>query len=489
MPDYLLTFWFDHPPVSGWWRIYLYGGLFLQALLAAWHSPPFGDSPLQAPEVVRHSAPAFYEPAGLMRGLGRWASDSRLLSLVRGLVVAAWIACIIGLGGRWSAAVVALGVLYLHGAMSGALGVNHRWMVPMYVLAVAALVDLNRDHSVDSWLAAHAAAYPFAPGSGPQIPSGLLRQATILFASYTLFAAAYSKLTLAGPRWMDGETLRFFIGRPKVGASPALKQWLVARPWACRSLSTATIALQLASPLALCRPEYAAIILVSAAAFHFGIWLTLNPNYLPQTWCYALGLGFGAGGVATASPEAGLTAIGMTVLALALGVVAIARIEWWPFTCVPMYGFYRGPAQAWPHDRLLGPRQVRQLGAEFRHSGLPYPLGWMESWVALRIRTGVGQRTLQPADVVKKHWNRLLQRAAAGHFAQIDAPATASSALAFLERHRAQWVRYLVPEERAQAECWVEFVCRMDAGEAVLAALKLPPAARATGGDDAACPG
>ena len=30
--------------------------------------------------------------------------------------------------------------------------------------------------------------------------------------------------------------------------------------------------------------------IVSAGAFHFSIWLTMSPNYFPQTLCYFLGV-------------------------------------------------------------------------------------------------------------------------------------------------------------------------------------------------------
>jgi hypothetical protein len=475
----LATFWMGYAPLGGAWRIYLYGGLLAQALSSAWHSPPHGDSPLNAPEVVAGSDPAFYQPAGVMRVFGRWGADPRALGLVRAVTAAAWIACLVGFGGRWAAALVALGAFFLHGAMSGALGTNHRWVVPIHVLAGAALVDLNVSWSLDAWLAARWPAYPFAPGAGPLVPSGFLGQFALLIAVYSLAAGGVSKLRLGGRRWLDGESLRFFISRPGVGAWADLNRLLAGRAWACRALAVATIALEFGALAALFVPGLRVPVLASAALFHLGIWLTMNPNYLPQTWCYALCLGGASAAAAAAgaaSPWAVALAYGASLLAAGLAVVACRGIEHWPLTCIPMYAFYRGPAARWPHEALQDEEQARQLGREFVASRLPYPLSWSEQWVGLRLVAGDGSaRDFKPAGVLRKHWNRLLHRAAALQFAAPDS----SAARDFLESHRDALVAGLTSEESAAPGAQIHFVGRMSSGERVLGALAIASDGRA----------
>jgi hypothetical protein len=468
----LATFWLGHPPLSGLWRIYLYGGLLVLAVLSGRHSPPFGDSPLQAPEVVKRSHPDFYEPQGLMRGVRTLATHGLWLRTVRAVLVVAWLACLVGLGGRWAPLLVAVSAWFLHGAMAGALGTNHRWVVPLGVLAAAPLVDLNATWSLDSWLATVVSGYPFPPASSGTLPSGFLRQLAMVIAVYTLVAGGLSKLRLGGWRWLDGESLRYFVSRPGVGAWPALKHFLSDHPLACRGLAVGTVALELGTVAALVVPELRAPLLVGAALFHLGIWLTMNPNYLPQTWCYVLAAGGGTTAVAVDRSTLGTGSLvalcGATLLGLGLVWVACRGIERWPLTCVPMYAFYRGPAERWSHDSIHDASQAAHLGREFVDSRLPYPLAWGEGWVRLQVVTGDGRtRTVRPPGVLRKHWNRLIHRAAALQLAD----RRSAAAQAFLDGHRSALLASRTPDELADRDCVVQLVCRVGRRDEVMGVL------------------
>lgn len=465
------TFWLGQPPLSGLWRIYLYGGLMVLAVVSGRHSPPFGDSPLQAPRVVGRSHPDFYEPQGLMRGLGAWAAHRWWLEAVRTVLVVAWLACLVGFGGRWAALIVAVSAWFLHGAMAGALGTNHRWVVPLGVLAAAPLVDLNATWSLDSWLAPVIADYPFSPASADGLPSGFLRQFAMVIAVYTLVAGGLSKLRLGGLRWLDGESLRYFVSRPRVGAWPMLKRFLHDHPLACRGLAVATVTLELGTVAALVVPGLRAPILAAAALFHLGIWLTMNPNYLPQTWCYVLAAG---GGTTVAVDRSALGAWSLIALygasLLGLGLVwgACRGTERWPLTCVPMYAFYRGPSERWSHDSIHDASQAAQLGQEFVNSRLPYPLAWGDGWTRLQVVTSDGRvRTFRPPGVLRKHWNRLIHRAAALQLADSGSAA----AQAFLDAHRSALLDSRTPDERDDRGCVIQFVCRVGQRDQILGAL------------------
>lgn len=57
----LVHWWLeDGPPLHGTMRIVLYTGLLLTALLSHYARPPFGDSPLQAPELWAYTYPQFF---------------------------------------------------------------------------------------------------------------------------------------------------------------------------------------------------------------------------------------------------------------------------------------------------------------------------------------------------------------------------------------------------------------------------------------------
>jgi hypothetical protein len=466
------TFWLGQPQLGGLWRIYLYGGLMVLAVLSGRHSPPFGDSPLQAPEVVGRSHPDFYEPQGLMRGVGALATHGLWLQAVRASLVVAWLACLVGFGGRWAALVVAVSAWFLHGAMAGALGTNHRWVVPLGVLAAAPLVDLNASWSLDSWLAPVISGYPFSPGSAGALPSGFLRQFAMVIAVYTLVAGGLSKLRLGGLRWLDGESLRYFVSRPRVGAWPRLKRFLHAHPLACRGLAVATVALELGTVTALFVPGLRAPALVAAALFHLGIWLTMNPNYLPQTWCYALAAGGATTAVVVDRSTLGTWSLialhASSLLAVGLVWAAWRGIERWPLTCVPMYAFYRGPAERWSHDAIHDASQAARLGQEFVNSRLPYPLAWGEGWIRLQVVTSDGRvRAFRPPGVLRKHWNRLIQRAAALQLADSGSAATQ----AFLDAHRSSLLDSRTPDERDDRDCVIQLVCRVGQRDQVMGVL------------------
>lgn len=113
--DYWLN---DSPAVHGLERIALYSTLLALCLLSHIPRPPMGDSPLQAPELFRSThVPIFFERRGLATLLPQaWltspAAHPMLLAL-RNVTVAAWVCCILGLGGHGPVVLTALGVFLL----------------------------------------------------------------------------------------------------------------------------------------------------------------------------------------------------------------------------------------------------------------------------------------------------------------------------------------------------------------------------------------
>lgn len=469
-----------YPPLNGLWRIYLYGGLLLLSCFSYLHSRPFGDSPLQAPEVLQYSQ-HYFIPSGLLKWLPQSLFHLRFVFFIRNVVLIAWVACILGLGGQWSAWVVGVGSLFLHGVLSSVLGTNHRWMLPCYVLVAAAFVNLNSSYSLDAWIADQYSGYWFEPEGNATLSTGLVRFLTLLLVVFTLFSGGVAKLRMAGLRWMDGESLRFFISRPDAGVWPWLKNRLVNSPRSCLWLSIATMILELGAPITLFYDQARIPLIVAALLFHLGIWLTMNPNYLPQSWCYALCLN---GTITlpvtsqTAVQTPSLTVWTMLLIFLAMLLLVIFRgIEWWPLTCIPMYSFYRGPFERWSFQYVLDQQQMNQLGVEYINSNLPYPLSWSEKWIKVRVKSNGGQpRELRPNHILKKHWIRMLHRTAALQFA-VNANkqriSQTSPAQDFLQSHVSKWYEDLESTERNSKDCIIQLICCCKDQDIELASIRL----------------
>ena len=155
-------------------------------------------------------------------------------------------------------------------------------------------------------------------------------------------------------------------------------------------LSLASIGLEAVAVVAIFLPVTRPLILASAAGMHLGIWLTMWPNYFPQTLCYALGVAW----MEASAPSAQFNAATNPALVLAswagvslwlfLGMVALLRIEWWPLTGIPMYSFYRDSTYSYKH--LRDASQAQQVALEHQASGYPNAIAWSNLWITLRLK-------------------------------------------------------------------------------------------------------
>jgi hypothetical protein len=463
--DLLVQFWFGVTPLGDGWRIYLYGGLFVLAITSRWHQQPLGDSPLQAPEIVRRCPPSLYTPAGLFAYLPSWCRSNTFLRVLRVLVVIGWVCATAGLGGRYAPMVTGLGAFVFHGALAGALGTNHRWVLPVWLLLAAGFVDLRGDYSADAWLSARWGDYPFAR-SVAHFPSGVVARIALVLAVLTLVAGGISKLRLGGVRWLDGDSLLFYMQHPTDGASSSLKGWIATHHAARRALAITTTAIELGAPLALISERGRIFVLSTAALLHLGIWLTMRPNYLPQAWCYPLCFA-PAAIVIDSNPDTVAVSCFLTLSFALLFVTAARGVEWWPLTSIPMYAFFRGPSGDWSRSSLRDRSQAQALGAEFRRSRLPFPLAWSEQWVRVYLQTQSGRRVIQPAGVSEKQWRRLLHRCAADEFAGTPA------ADVFLNANRELLAGTLEGEERDDPDARLLFVVPISGKDVVLAELAI----------------
>ena len=257
-------------------------------------------------------------------------------------------------GGQLPPIVVGVGMFLLHGVVQGCIGTSHRWYVPVYTCLTLMLANGNAELSFDRWASNRwGSSYPFAPvcasasTSNSLLCSGFARKMILMFGISTLFFGAVTKFINGGLVWLDGESLSYYVSSEENGRSPFLKNLMHKYRWVSLALSLASIGLEAAAIVAVFVPASRPLILVSAAGMHLGIWLTMWPNYFPQTLCYALGATWHLFGEKSAGELMRLDAHTNTSLLMTcwcavafwlfLSMVACLRIEWWPLTGIPMY--------------------------------------------------------------------------------------------------------------------------------------------------------
>jgi hypothetical protein len=223
--------------------------------------------------------------------------------------------------------------------------------------------------------------------------SGVAIELCIVFAVYTMVAGAFSKLANSGPKWVDGRTLAFYVSIPDVGRLPALKHAVARNVGVSRALSVMTLVVELGAVTAVFLPAARLPVIVALLTLHAGIWLTMRPNYLPQSICYLLWLpwagaavGDGAGSLSPAATAFGAALV--TTISVVLLACAILRIDRWPLTSIPMYSFYRG---GFDPATLADEQQLRQVVDEQRRRAYSHVIGWPARWVGACVQ-------LAPAD-------------------------------------------------------------------------------------------
>lgn len=400
--DYLVWFWFnDLPPISGPTRIYIYLGLFLTAMLSPFARPHLGDSPLQAPELFSYTLPQFFSLEGAMKLMHSelWINFT-MIHLLRTVTLVAFIACIVGIGGTLPPVLVGIGMFLLHGIVQGCIGTSHRWYVPVYTCLALMFANGNGDLSLDAFLySKYGSAYPFPPvcltgGADTSILcSGFARKMILISGISTLFFGAITKMINGGYAWLDGASLSYYVSSEENGRSVFLKNLMARYRFVSLLLSLGSIGLEAVSIVAVFVPWTRPLIIASAAGLHLGIWLTMWPNYFPQTLCYMVGMSWAFIPVeGVESPVAAFIASESTMAACWAGVavwtflsmVALLRIEYWPLTGIPMYSFYRD--SSYSYRFLRDATQAQSVAIEHQSSGYPNALAWSNLWINLRLK-------------------------------------------------------------------------------------------------------
>ena len=169
------------------------------------------------PAAVRAVPAELYDGAGLF---GLLVDDRgvalTMVEVLRVPVVLAIVLSAVGLGGRLPMLVAGLGSFLMVGAYLSGTGTGHSWYVAIVAMVVLGLTHRPTAWSLDGVLARRWRRYPF--GRGERDTSAVGLKLILIYAVFTLFAGGCAKLLEAGWRWMDGESIRYYLiehGAPK----------------------------------------------------------------------------------------------------------------------------------------------------------------------------------------------------------------------------------------------------------------------------------
>jgi hypothetical protein len=398
--DRMFRWWArDYPPLDG--RLRAVTCLLLLAL--AWNGLIRGS--IRA----AHSCPdGLFEPAGIMQWITAAGATrdglAATLSLLEWPLLLAWSCAALGLGGRLAPITTGVGaVFFVACSKSCAAPVNHTWDFPVLTLLALGFLCRPGRWSLDHAIATRFPGWPFAPSSGhAEDLSGYARKLVLLFLVHSLFAAGVTKMWNGGLAWMDGQSLRYYLshsGVPRTPLGPPLLAFLQEHPKVVTGLSVGTIVLEVGSISALFLARLRWPFILSAWAFHLGIFLLMPPKYWPQMVCYLLVAdwtvftaaqrphlmaslsGWRAPAKANSAeplPRPGVrraVVVSSSVICVLLAGTLCAQREWFPLSHVPMYSSYNSPERIGPFPRGLygsmpGLRQVAHSTAD--NSELPH---------------------------------------------------------------------------------------------------------------------
>ena len=308
------------------------------------------------PAAVRAVPAELYDGAGLF---GLLVDDRgvalTMVEVLRVPVVLAIALSAAGLGGRLPMLVAGLGSFLMVGAYLSGTGTGHSWYVAIVAMVVLGLTHQPTAWSLDGVLARRWRRYPFGRGARDTSAVGL--KLILAYAVFTLFAGGCAKLIEAGWRWMDGESIRYYLlahGAPKGAIGRELTELVLDHAWIAVAISVLAVVVELCSVVPLFVPGLRLIyFVVLAGGFHLATYLLMLPEFFPQLVTYVLLVEWARiewrrpwvrrPAAATSSGRtwsAPLAIATVAITAIVLGASIAARIEWYPLTNIPMYSSY-----------------------------------------------------------------------------------------------------------------------------------------------------
>jgi hypothetical protein len=176
-----------------------------------------------------------------------------------------------------------LGLLYCFG------GSGHSKAIVVFAMGGLALSRCGDAVSLDRWLRARRGKPP-PPDSGDYRWPVRLVWVAMAFA---FFGAGISKLRHSGLAWATSDTLAILLVRANY---PLVRQanapltdwgmWLARHRMLCRAVADASLALELAFPLALFSRRLRPLLVAGAFAMQLGITVVMGPDFDVFMWSY-----------------------------------------------------------------------------------------------------------------------------------------------------------------------------------------------------------
>ncbi len=343
------NWWLDDlPPLGGRLRFVFYACLL-------WLSVVNLKSPLAGTGFYAETDAQAFQAYGLLGWLGVDYLPVENLNVVVGVTTVAWIAAMVGFGGRATMIVTAVGALFLQGMFLGSNALNHYYFLPVYTLVALCIARPSVDHwSVDWWLRSWRGREQPTGGLGA---TGLPRKLVLVAAVGFYFAAGFAKLFHSGLAWADGQTVQYF-SQLRSGQYP-LADYFVEYLWLAKIGSVVTLLLEVGAPLALFSRPLRHLWVVGLLGMHMAIRYGMGPAYWPNVVCLLLVVDWYwlketfVGWYSNARRQETPTTVtvhskstiragwllGSTALVVAFAT-AVFGIFWWPLTNVYMYCSY-----------------------------------------------------------------------------------------------------------------------------------------------------
>jgi len=329
-------FWFeDYHHLDGRLRFIFYLGMLFMLL-------NFGGGLLHVDFYMQNVPDWLIFPRGLADLLYFSSTPLVIIKAIEFLIPLALILSAIGFFGWIPPLFSGLGLFFLHGLAIGYIGIDHRWYVPVLTLLVLCFSSSSTDKwSLDYYLRTKYSRYPFGKTSRSiQKYSSFALKLLLIIVSLIYFSSGLSKLNESGLAWMEGKALQEFL-TTSYSRFPSITKWFQENQDISIWASVLSLLLECGSILVIFFKSLRNIFIFSWIVFHVFIYLVMLPAYWPQIWCLSLlfykkNLVDTPTGSKLSRSEKRLEVIGTGVFILLL-LVAILRVEWWPFTHIPMY--------------------------------------------------------------------------------------------------------------------------------------------------------
>jgi hypothetical protein len=135
------------------------------------------------------------------------------------------------------------------------------------------------------------AAIPFLaaplPSAGRAVISGWARRGAAVVVVGSYFFSGLRKLTIVGPAWATGDTMRWIMYRgadSRRSPWPGAAHYIAERAWLADLVAVSLLAVELGIPWLFARARLRPWVAGAIVAFHAGTWLTLGLDY----WNYAV---------------------------------------------------------------------------------------------------------------------------------------------------------------------------------------------------------